>query len=42
MEIYEKIQIEIEFMSNEDVITTSTPLEPVEHDNMYLGFDLLE
>ena len=36
MEIYEKIEIEIENIGNEDVITTSS-----EHDNAYIDFSEL-
>lgn len=34
MEIYEKIEIDIEYIGNEDVITTSS-----DHDNSYIDFD---
>ena len=34
MDMYEKIEIEIEYIGNDDVITTSS-----EHDNAYLSFD---
>ena len=34
MEIYEKIEIDIEYIGNEDVITTSS-----DHDNAYIDFD---
>lgn len=40
MEIYEKIQIEIEYINNEDVITTSSILDILfDHDNSYVDIE---
>ena len=42
MDIYEKILIEINLINNEDVITTSSPVEISEHDNAYIDASELE
>lgn len=42
MDIYEAIEIGIEYLNNEDVITTSSEVDETDHDNAYVDFDVLE
>ena len=42
MELYEKIDISIEYINDNDVITTSASYDDYDHDNAFLDFSELE